>query len=40
MKEFLRNEFAGEVVTDSTEKNLEVRVAAENGASKGKTEFA
>lgn len=33
-------EMLGEVVSDSTEKNLEVRVAAENGASKGKTEFA
>ena len=68
MKEFLRNEFAGEcsevgmyyrqaafeeadhasryaemlgeVVSASTKENLEARVAAENGASKGKTAFA
>ena len=33
-------EMLGEVVSDSTAKNLEVRVAAENGASKGKTAFA
>ena len=29
--------FLGEVVTDSTKKNLEMRVAAENGATAGKT---
>ena len=33
-------ELLGEVVTDSTKKNLEMRVAAENGACKGKTELA
>ena len=33
-------ELLGEVVTDSTKKNLEMRVAAENGATKGKTELA
>ncbi len=33
-------ELLGEVVTDSTKKNLELRVAAENGATKGKTEIA
>ena len=30
----------GEVVTDSTKKNLELRVAAENGACAGKFEIA
>ncbi len=33
-------EMLGEVVTDSTKKNLEMRVAAENGATKGKFELA
>ena len=33
-------EMLGEVVTDSTKKNLELRVAAENGATAGKTELA
>lgn len=33
-------ELLGEVVTDSTKKNLELRVEAENGATKGKTELA
>lgn len=33
-------EMLGEVVTDSTKKNLEMRVAAENGATAGKTELA
>jgi rubrerythrin len=33
-------ELLGEVVTDSTKKNLELRVAAENGATLGKTELA
>ncbi len=33
-------EMLGEVVSESSKKNLEARVAAENGASKGKTEFA
>lgn len=33
-------ELLGEVVTDSTKKNLELRVAAENGACKGKKELA
>ncbi len=33
-------ELLGEVVTDSTEKNLEMRVSAENGATAGKTELA
>ncbi|MGM9941393.1 MAG: ferritin family protein [Bulleidia sp.] len=33
-------EMLGEVVSEQTKKNLEARVAAENGASKGKTEFA
>ena len=33
-------ELLGEVVTDSTKKNLEMRVDAENGATKGKTELA
>ncbi len=33
-------ELLGEVVFDSTKKNLEVRVAAENGATAGKTELA
>ncbi len=30
----------GEVVTDSTEKNLKMRVEAENGATAGKVELA
>ena len=30
----------GEIVTDSTKKNLEMRVAAENGATAGKTQLA
>jgi rubrerythrin len=33
-------ELLGEVVTDSTKKNLELRVAAENGACAGKKEIA
>ena len=33
-------ELVGEVLTDSTKKNLEMRVAAENGATKGKFELA
>ena len=33
-------ELLGEVVTDSTKKNLELRVAAENGATAGKVELA
>ena len=33
-------ELLGEVVTDSTEKNLRMRVEAENGATAGKTELA
>ena len=33
-------EMLGEVVTDSSEKNLELRVEAEWGATKGKTELA
>ncbi|MDD6724737.1 MAG: ferritin family protein, partial [Oscillospiraceae bacterium] len=33
-------ELRGEVVTDSTKKNLEMRVEAENGATLGKTELA
>ena len=33
-------ELLGEVLTDSTKKNLEVRVAAENGATAGKTALA
>ena len=33
-------ELLGEVVTDSTKKNLEMRVEAENGATFGKTELA
>lgn len=33
-------EMLGEVVTDSTKKNLEMRVAAERGATEGKTELA
>ena len=33
-------ELLGEVVTDSTEKNLQMRVDAENGATAGKTELA
>ena len=32
-------ELLGEVVTDSTKKNLEMRVEAENGATLGKTEL-
>ena len=33
-------ELLGQVVTDSTKKNLEMRVEAENGATLGKTELA
>ena len=33
-------ELLGEVVTDSTKKNLEMRVDAENGATQGKTDLA
>lgn len=33
-------ELLGEVVTDSTKKNLEMRVDAENGATNGKTDLA
>ena len=33
-------ELLGEVVTDSTKKNLEMRVHAENGATEGKVELA
>ncbi len=33
-------ELLGEVVTNSTKKNLEMRVAAENGATAGKTDLA
>ncbi|MBP3657528.1 MAG: rubrerythrin [Clostridia bacterium] len=33
-------ELLGEVVTDSTKKNLEMRVDAENGATAGKFELA
>lgn len=33
-------ELLGEVVTDSTKKNLQMRVEAENGATMGKTELA
>ena len=33
-------ELLGEVVTDSTKKNLEMRVDAENGATDGKTDLA
>ena len=33
-------ELLGEVLTDSTKKNLEMRVAAEHGATAGKTELA
>ena len=33
-------ELLGEVVTDSTKKNLELRVAAENGATEGKFQLA
>ena len=33
-------ELLGEVVTDSTKKNLQVRVDAENGATAGKTDLA
>ena len=33
-------ELLGEVVTDSTKKNLELRVAAENGATAGKFDLA
>ena len=33
-------ELLGEVLTDSTKKNLQMRVEAENGATKGKTDLA
>ena len=33
-------ELLGEVVSDSTKKNLEMRIAAENGATSGKAELA
>ena len=33
-------ELLGEVITDSTKKNLELRIAAENGATAGKTDLA
>ena len=33
-------ELLGEVVTDSTKKNLEMRIEAENGATSGKTDLA
>ena len=33
-------EMLGEVLTDSTKKNLELRIAAENGATEGKTMLA
>lgn len=33
-------ELLGEVLTDSTEKNLKMRIEAENGATAGKTELA
>ena len=33
-------ELLGEVLTDSTEKNLKMRVEAENGATAGKTDLA
>ncbi len=33
-------ELLGEVITDSTKKNLEMRVEAENGATAGKTDLA
>ena len=33
-------EMLGEVVTDSTKKNLEMRIEAENGATAGKTDLA
>ena len=33
-------ELLGEVVTDSTKKNLQMRVEAENGATDGKTQLA
>ncbi len=33
-------ELLGEVLTDSTEKNLQMRVSAENGATAGKTDLA
>ena len=33
-------ELLGEVLTDSTKKNLEMRVAAENGATQGKVDLA
>ena len=33
-------ELLGDVISDSTKKNLEMRVAAENGATMGKTELA
>ena len=36
----LRANFAGEVVTSSTKKNLQMRVEAENGATAGKTDLA
>ena len=32
--------YLGEVVTDSTKKNLEMRVDAENGATEGKFDLA
>jgi len=35
-----RQRTRGEVLTDSTRKNLEMRVDAENGATKGKFELA
>ena len=34
------SELLGEVVTDSTKKNLEMRIEAENGATAGKTDLA
>ena len=34
------HELLGEVITDSTKKNLQMRVDAENGATAGKTELA
>ena len=33
-------ELLGEIITDSTEKNLKMRVDAENGATQGKTDLA
>ena len=33
-------ELLGEVITDSTKKNLEMRIEAENGATMGKTDLA